>query len=174
VNNYRAWFHGCVPGRLAGKTILLGNQGQARLAIIPPSGDAITAKRLANKGLSAYIREKKLDANRYPCFAYRKRAASDCLVWVLVPLAPGGPLPKVKKLPVLVNGIAEDAHGATAIEVAFPSHTDSLCVSHKDFDGDLAFGAHRGWGHLAFRRQSRAGKIRLSIEHTMADGICGR
>ncbi len=173
-NNYRAYFHGCVPGRLDGTAILLGKDGGARLAILPPAGDAVTAACVTNAGLTAYIREKGLQAEEYPCFAYARRAASDCLVWVLVPLAPGAGVPQVRRLPVTLNGAAADAHAAVAVEIVFPGHTDTLCVSHRDYDADLCFGAERAWGFLAFRRRTAAGGVTLAVEHTMADGVCGR
>jgi len=173
-NQYRVYFHGCVPGRLRRKAILLGEEKAPRLAVMPPAGDRLAAKGIISRGLKAYIREKRLDPDRYPCFAYAKRAASHCFVWVLVPLAPEEALPRVKRLGVLVNGVVQRSHGASAVEIAFSDLTDTLCVSHKDFDGDLEFGEHRAWGHLAFRRIARGGETLLAIDHTMADGTCGR
>ncbi len=173
-NEYRILYHGCVPGSIKGSTVILGDEGKPRLAIIQPGPDPLKVERIRSKGLAAYTREKNLDAERYPCFMFSKKAASDCFVSAIIPLAKGESAPKIGNLPVSVNGIAEDAHGASAVEISFSTHVDVLCVSHKDFDADLEFGPHRAWGHLAFRRLNKAGKTELSIEHTMADGICGR
>lgn len=172
-NDYLAYFHGCVPGTLDGTTILLDG-GDMRLAVIPPAGDAVTASRITSDGLTAFVQEKSLSAEQYPCFAYAQRAASTCFAWVLMPCPAGEALPTVKRLPVSVNNVVEDAYGATAVEIAFPGYTDTLCVSHKDYDAQLIFGAHQQWGSLAFRRVNAAGATVLSIAQTMADGVCGR
>ncbi|MHB9131403.1 MAG: alginate lyase family protein [Armatimonadota bacterium] len=172
-NDYRAYFHGCVPGTLDGATVTLGEDGGTRLAIVPPAGDNLTARHITDAGLSAYIEERKLDPANYPCFAYDTRSANDCLAWTLAPLAPGAAAPTITRLPVAVNGIAEDAHGAVALQIAFPDHTDLLCVSHQDFDGTLEFAGIKTWGFLSFRRIID-GQVVLSIDHTMADGVCGR
>ena len=173
-NDYRIYFHGCVPGKLEGQAIMLGEAKGPRLAVMPPAEDRLAVRKVAPEGLKAYIREKDLDAKSYPCFAYARKAESHCFVWALMPLAPREPLPQVQRLPEVVNGIAEDAHGATAVQIAFRGVTDTLCVSHKDFDGDLEFGGQRSWGNLAFRRSARGKGEILAIDHTMADGVCGR
>jgi len=173
-NTYCAYFHGCVPGRLEGLRIVLGEEGGVRLAVIPPEGDDISAERVSSEGLRAYMSEKELEPESYPCFVYRKRAASDCFVWVLMPLAAGQGMPQVRRLAVKLNGAEAAPHTACAVEVAFAGHTDRLCVSHKDFDARLDFGDESAWGHLAFRRARADGVILLSFEHTMADGVCGR
>ncbi len=174
-NDYRAWFHGCVPGRLDGTTILLEGADGARLAVLPPEGDALTATQASSDGLAAYIREKGLRPEQCPCFVYGRRAASDCLVWVLMPLAAGTGLPRVRRLPVTVNGTAEDPHGAAAVEIRHADGaTDTLCVSHRDFDAEIAFGDDHAWGFLAFRRRDPAARLTLAIEHAMSDGTCGR
>jgi len=78
-HNYRAYFHGCVPGRAEGRTVLLGAAGQAQLAIIPPENDPLEVVRVEEDGLTAYRQEKGLRAEDYPCFAYSRRAADACL-----------------------------------------------------------------------------------------------
>jgi hypothetical protein len=171
-NDYRVYFHGCVPGTITGNTVMLG-EGPV-LAVIPPADDVLALQREQSDGLAAYCREKNLDPEKYPCFVYSKHAASDCFVWVLMPGAAAGALPDVHRLPVRINGIDEDAHGATAVEITFPDHTDTLCVSHKDFDVEMHFGALQSWGWLAFRRIAIDGTVMLAINHTMADGACGR
>jgi len=172
-HDYRAYFHGCVPGELRGNAVILGEGAGPRLAIVPPQGDELCAEAVSDAGLSAYIEEKGLEPQRYPCFACGRRSASDCFAWVLIPLGANEALPSVRCLPVAVNGVEEDAHGATALEVAFQGYRDLLCVSHKDFDAELAFGPLRAWGHLAFGRAVGAAEPQLLIEHTMADGACG-
>ncbi|HOF87572.1 MAG TPA: alginate lyase family protein [Armatimonadota bacterium] len=169
---YQAYFHGLVPGAADGATVLLG--AAPRLAIIPPAGDALTLARVDDPGLSAYLEERRLDPDTHPCFRYEARAASTCLAWVLLPQSAPAPLPTVRRLPVTVNGLPEEAHGATALELRFPDYTDYLCVSHKDFDGELAFAGITTWGFLAFRRVDEAGNVLLEIEQTMMDGVCGR
>lgn len=173
-NDYRAYFHGCVPGRLAGSTVWLGEDASPQLAIIPPEDDAMTVARISPDGLEAYIREKKLAAERYPCFAYAKHAASDCLAWALVPLASGASAPRVRRLPVTLNGAPVTPDGAIALEIAFSGCTDTLCLSHRDYDAELTFGTQHTWGFLAFNRTLADGTTALSVEHTMADGVCGR
>ena len=72
-----------------------------------------------------------------------------------------------------VNGAGMPVSDACAVRIAFAGQTDWLCVSHTDWDAELEFGPHRMWGHLAFRREVRGGAA-VSIDHTMADGTCGR
>ncbi len=170
-NRYRAYFHGCVPGRIDGRSIMLGEAEGAGLAIIPPEQDTLDLVQIYNDGLSAYIREKRLDANRYPCFAYGMSARSGCWAWVLAPSAPGGALPRVRRLAVTLNGAAAKPEEAVALEIAWPNATDSFCLSHKDYDAQLAWGDQAVWGMLAFRR---TGAAPLDITHSVADGVCGR
>lgn len=173
-NKYRAYFHGCVPGAISGKSIVLGKKGGTQLVVMAPAGDKVVLKKEESKGLSAYISEKKLNAEEYPCFSYSKRASDDCLVSVIVPLAHGERRPSVKRLAVTLNGLKEDPHGATAVAVKFGTYTDSLCVSHKEFDGEMQFGGYSAEGIIAFRRQNRRGRVLQSIDHSVVDGICGR
>lgn len=173
-HDYSVYWHGCVPGAVKGKAIELGDAGATRLAVIPPAGDAMTPRQVTGAGLSAYLTEKKLDAARHPCFVYSHHAQSDCLIWVLVPLAPGEALPTVERVPVKVNGREETHDGASAVRVKFANCTDTLCVSHKDFDAELAFGKWKDWGHLSLHRESADGRALATVNHTMADGICGR
>ncbi len=173
TNPYRVYFHGCVPGRLRGKSLLFGEGRGPQLAVIPASGQGLTVKPVNSAGLKAYIRERKLDPKRCPAFVYAKRAASDCLVWAMVPLAGRG-FKAVRSLPVAVNGLAAEPHDAVAVQVSFRGVTDSLCVSHLDYDAELAFNGQTVWGNIAFRRVDRKGRELLSIDHTVADGVCGR
>lgn len=174
-HDYRAWFHGCVPGRASGTRVLLGAAAGPRLAILPPAGERMALAQAQNPGLTAYCDERGLCREEYPCFVYAARAASTCLAWVLVPHQPGAALPTVRRLPVRLNGRRTTAHEATALEIGFPEVTDQLCVSHKDFDADLAFGGQRAWGHLVFQRAAgRDEATRLEFAHVMADGCCGR
>lgn len=172
-NDYRVYWHGCVPGGVKGNAIELGDTGGPRLAIIPPQSDLLSPEPITSEGLAAYIAEKELDPARCPCFAYSHRAKSGCLVWVVVPLAPGEAAPTVERVPVKVNGTLEDAHGATAVRVRFADCTDTLCVSHKDFDADLEFGKCTGWGHLLLQREAADGRGVLAVRHTMDEGDCG-
>jgi hypothetical protein len=184
-NPYVIWFHGCAPGRLEGRTIMLGEEGGPRLAVVPPAGDALHAERAFSDGLKAYVEEKGMDPENYPCFAYRKRAVSDCFVWAIAPLGKDQAAPEVKRISARLAGREAESHVATAVEVALPGrspssrpwppgHTDRVCVSHKSFDAALEFGTEAGWGHLAFRRRDAQGGLVLSFDHTMADGACGR
>ena len=127
-NSYRAYFHGCVPGRLEGRGVLLGTRGQAQLAILPPENDALEVSAVQGEGLRAYLQEKGLRAEDYPCFAYSRRAADDCLPWVLAPLRPGEPAPRVRRLPVHLDGREATPHDAVGVEIAFPTDltTDPL------------------------------------------------
>ncbi len=173
-HDYQVYFHGCEPGAIDGTSILFGTPGDRRLAVIPPEDERLSLRHEQNDGLTAYLTEKSLDAERHPCFAYSKHAASDCLAWVLMPCNAGTPLPRIRRLPVRINGLEEDAHGATAISIAFPQHTDVICISHKDFDSEMAYGDYQSWGWFSFRRIARDGVVTLTIEHRMADGVCGR
>lgn len=173
-HDYRAYFHGVVPGTCAGTTITLGDTGGPTLAVLAPEGDAVTLSRVTHDGLTAYITERQLDPARYPCFAYHARAAAHCLAWVLAPLAAGEAPPRVRRVPVTVNGLPATAHDAVALEITFPAFTDILCVSHKDFDGELDVVGQRAWGFLAYRREYPDGTPALAVTHTMADGVCGR
>lgn len=174
-NTYCAWFHGCVPGRARGKSIVLGPPDGQRLAIVPPAKNGLALTRVDDSpGRNAYLAEKKLKAKDCPCFVYRKRAASDCLAWAIVPLASGQAPPTVRRLPVRLNGEEADAHAAVGLEVAFAGGADTVCISHKDFDAELEFYGETAWGHLAFRRRGPGGRSKLTLDHTMADGVCGR
>lgn len=173
-NNVSAYFHGCVPGRLTGKTILLGEEGQPALAIYPPAGDDVIAESVSSEGLTAFRSEKNLDPANYPCFAYRKRTAADCLIWSLIPLAPGQEPPRVERLPVTLNGRQTDPYWTSAVQLEFSDCVDRVCVSHSEFDAELESGPVSTWGILAFERSATDGTSLLAFEHTVADGICGR
>jgi len=173
-NNVGAYFHGCVPGHLSGQTILLGRDDAARPAIFPPADEDVCAEAVKNDGLSAYVQEKGLDPETYPCFVYRKRTASDCLVWAVLPLACGQKIPTMVRLPVEMNGKPTDPHGATAVQLTFPEYTDTICVSHTEYDTSLTFGSMESWGIMAFDRTATDGARLLGFEHTVSDGVCGR
>lgn len=173
-NDVSAYFHGCIEGHLQNNTIVLGNRASARLAIFPPAGDALTAETVSNDGLSAYIAEKGLNPKTYPCFTYRKRTASDCLVWALVPLAAGHEVPMMTRVPVSMNGRTVDPYYATAVQLRFGDHTDTLCLSHWEYDAELKAGPLSTWGIIAFSRQANHGSSILEFEHTVRDGVCGR
>lgn len=173
-NNVAAYFHGCVEGRLDGQTIILGTDKGPRLAVFPPADEPVKAERVSSDGLAAYIGEKKLDPTTYPCFAYRKRTASDCLVWALVPLSGKQPPPSMVRLPVEMNGKAVDPYRAAAVRLTFPGHTDTLCLSHTEYDTEMKFGNNTTWGIMAFNRTAPDGTSLLAFEHTVRDGICGR
>jgi hypothetical protein len=114
INDLSVYFHGCVPGRINGTTLLLGEAQGPRLAVFPPAQDAVSAETVASEGLAAYVAENKLDPAHYPCFAYRKRTASDCLVWALVPLADGQQAPVMVRVPVSLNGRPAAPHEVAA------------------------------------------------------------
>lgn len=172
---YRAYFHGCVPGRIEGKTIRLGEPQAPGLAVVPPEEDVLDLQPVSNAGLDAYVKEKQLDPGRYPCFAFGMKARSGCWAWVLAPQATAGQaVPRVRRLPATLNGAEAKPQDATALEIAWPDVTDSVCVSHKAFDSALAWGDQTAWGFLACRRRNAQGKVLLNIEHTVADGSCGR
>ena len=174
-NNLSAYFHGCVPGRLNGTTLLLGAANGPQLAVFPPAGDAVRAEPVTNDGLSAYVEEKKLAPESYPCFAYRKRTTCDCLVWALVPLAHDQQAPVMTRLPATLNGAPVAPYTVTAIQLAFEGHTDTVCLSHTEYDAELACGAAATWGIFAFNRTFRSGDVRpLNWAHTVRDGVCGR
>ncbi|MDP6354963.1 MAG: heparinase II/III family protein [Planctomycetota bacterium] len=173
-NNVTAYFHGCVPGRLDGRTILLSEDGGSALAIYPPKGDEVTAETVTNDGLTAFMKEKNLDPANYPCFAYRKRTKTDCLTWAIVPLAPEKQQPDVERIPVTLNGQPADPYQASAIQLKFPDCTDQVCISHTEFDADLELGQTSTWGNISFTRRAGDGTEMLAFDHTVADGICGR
>lgn len=170
-NDYRAYFHGLVPGRIDGSRIVLQGDGQNALVITAPANDSVTLEQLRPQGWLDYVTELKVDPQDYPCFAFGKRAASDCMVWLIVPQSVGDAPPLIERIPVTLNGKAQDAHGATALRVALGGREDLLCVSHADYDAELEFGGVRMWGHFAFRRR---GAAPMTIDYTMADGVCGR
>ena len=168
------YWHGCVPGMLDDTTILLGQDTGPRLAILPPQGDAVRGDTVVSDGLSAYICQKQLDPAAYPCFAYRIRTASDCLCWVMAPLRPGEAPPRVERLPVTLNGASAPAHRATAVRIIGRDCVDTLCVSHTDYNAQLDAGGISLWGMLGFARANASGARHLEIQHTVADGSCGR
>jgi hypothetical protein len=173
-NDVSAYFHGCVPGRLDGQTILLGKDGGPMLAIYPPEGDEVTAESVSNEGLSAYISEKKIDPATYPCFAYRKRTQTDCLIWAVVPLTWGQQQPVVERIPVTLNGQPAEPYRASAIHLKFSNCMDQICLSHTEFDAELEFGGTTEWGNIVFVRSATDGTKLLEFDHTVAEGICGR
>ena len=173
-NPLTAYFHGCCPGRIDGRNIRLGDSAGPQLAICPPAGDPVTLERISNPGLTAYLAEKKLKADDYPCFGYRRRVASECLVWVLVPLKPGEQPPSVRRLPLRLNGEATANVRATALEIGFHGHTDRVSLSHTEFDAEMQCGTESAWGFLAFRRVTAAGSAELSFTHRISEGDCGR
>jgi hypothetical protein len=168
--NYEVYFHGCRPGRIDHDRILLGGDGAGHLAIVPPAGDRLTLAQVDNEGSTAYYRETGRSPVDFPAFVYRKHSGSTCLAWVLSP----GETPAVCRLPVNLNGQSQSAWGATALEITFSGHTDLFCLSHRDFDGVLEFGAYTTFAFLSFRRVLADGTEASAIDHTMADGCCGR
>ena len=173
-NPLTAYFHSCCPGQIDGHNIRLGVSTGPQLAICPPAGDPVTPERISNLGLTAYLAEKKLAADDYPCFGYRRRVASECLVWVLAPLQPGEPAPSVRRLPLRLNGAEVPNVRATALEICFQGQTDRVSLSHTEFDAELQFGGESAWGFLAFRRTPAAGAAGLSFTHRVSEGDCGR
>lgn len=173
-NDVSVYFHGCVEGALSDQTILLGMGGAPRLAIFPPVGEDLVVEAVSSQGLTAYVTEKNIDPKRYPCFRYRKRTTSNCLVWALVPLAEGRDLPAMVRLPVSMNGRAVDPHEATAVELSFGEFKDAVCVSHTEYDATLESGAASTWGIISFTRTAADGSRVFAFEHTVSDGICGR
>ena len=173
-NPLTAYFHGCCPGRIDGRNIRLGAATGPQLAICPPVGDPVTPERISNPGLTAYLAEKQLKADDYPCFGYRRRVASECLVWVLAPLQPGEQPPSVRRLPLRLNGAETPNIRATALEIAFQGHTDRVCLSHTEFNAELQFGDESAWGFLAFSRVNADGSAGLSFTHRVNEGECGR
>jgi hypothetical protein len=173
-NKVAAYFHGCVEGQLKGSAILLGKSRGPRLAIFPPAGDKVKSEEVSTAGLKAYIREKELDPKTYPCFAYRKKTASDCLVWAMVPLAAGQRQPVMTRVPVAMNGKSVDPYHAVGVQIKFQDYTDMLCVSHTEYDADLTLGDVARWGIMAFRRTGKKGAGPFAFEHTVRDGSCGR
>ncbi|MAE60823.1 MAG: hypothetical protein CMJ49_05630 [Planctomycetaceae bacterium] len=182
--DYQINFHGCVPAELSDGRIILTpaaapgrtrEQTTTQLAVVPPTGDQMQCRRVDDDdGLAAYIEYKGLVAEHYPCFTYARRAESHCFAWVLMPCEGTADIPQVERLPVAVNSIDEPAAGATALRITGHGFTDLICVSHKDFDGTLAFADVESFGHLAFRRRTADGAAALAFDHTMADGITGR
>lgn len=173
-NKVAAYFHGCVEGQLNGSMILLGKGRGPRLAVFPPVGDKVKVEKVGTAGLKAYIREKKLDPQTYPCFAYRKKTASDCLVWAMVPLAGGQKPPVLTRLPVCMNGKPVDPHQAVALQIKFRDQTDTICVSHTEYDAEMAWGGLTRWGILAFQRTMNNGRTSMDLTYTVRDGVCGR
>ena len=173
-NPLTAYFHSCCPGRIDGHNIRLGISTGPQLAICPPVGDPVTPERISNPGLTAYLAEKKLKADDYPCFGYRRRVASECLAWVLAPLQPGEPAPRVRRLPLRLNGAVVPNVRATALEICFQGQTDRVSLSHTEFDAELQFGDESAWGFLAFRRTTATGSAGLSFTHRVSEGACGR
>jgi hypothetical protein len=125
-------------------------------------------------GPDRLYQQKQAGPQIYHCFAYRKRTASDCLVWAMVPLAVGQKPPALIRLPVEMNGQSVDPHRATAIQLTFPNHTDTLCVSHTEYDTNLAFGSLSKWGIIAWQRTRTDGTRQQGFDYSVRDGICGR
>ena len=168
--DYEIYFHGCRPGRADGANILLGREGGGGLAVIPSETDC-APERVQSEGYLAYCQEVNKQPDEIPAFVYRKRDAATSFAWTLVP---GGAVPAVRRLPVTLNGEEQPARFATALEIRFPGHTDLLCVTHRDYDGMLEFGGYQAFGFLSFRRIMADGAAALAIDHTVADGRCGR
>ena len=141
---------------------------------MPPAGDPLTVELDRSPARQAFQREYKFQPEQYPCFAYRLRAADACLAWVLAPLAAGKPAPAVRRLPVRINERDATPMMAVALEIDFGGYRDLLCVSHKEFDNQLAFAGESFWGNLAFRRYGADGVRQLAFENRVCDGVCGR
>jgi len=169
-SDYEIYFQACRPGRAKGANICLGREGHGRFNIIPPSDDALSPERVRSEGYTAYCRETNLSPDEYPAFVYRRRAGAISFAWVLSP----DEAPSLRRLPATLNGAPQDAWGATALEIRYLGCTDLLCVSHRDFDGMLEYGQYQAFGFLSFRRVMPDGSVNLAIDHTMADGRCGR
>jgi hypothetical protein len=173
-NRAAAYFHACVEGRIQGDSIRLGAENRPNLAIIPPAETGLVPEPVAHPGLEAYRASKHVAERDYPCFAFRKQVASDCLAWVLVPLAPGRTPPRVARLSLKLNGQPAEPHQALALQVAFPDQVDTLLVSHTEFDAELHAGDLVVWGIAGFQRAAPDGTLLGSWRHTVRDGCCGR
>ena len=169
-----AYFHGCVPGTIEQNRILLRGAGGEGLAIYPPQTDHhITVTPEESEGLSAYIAERKLKPENYPCFAYRTKMESGCLVWAIVPHRSGATLPQLKRIPASVNNISDNPAWATALELDFGDYCDTLCLSHTEYDAQLNYGTETFWGIMRYQRHDKSGKELASFSHTVRDGGCG-
>ena len=166
-SEYQAFFHACVAGRIDGRHIILGDKDQTNLHIIPVS-DYISAPMMVNsEGLTAYLQERKLDKQKYPCFCYEMTGESDCFVWALFPLRKKGNAPSVRLLPVVANGAGVDWHDASAIEIKYGDDVETVCVYHRTYDAELQYGAYKDWGIVAYH------SIDVNFVHEAKDGIAG-
>src|SRR5690606_38210027 len=116
----------------------------------------------------------KLDEATTPAWYYPHADESCCLVWLIVPLAEGQATPTLTKLAVNVNGLDEPDYGAVAVDVAIEGYRDTVCLSHKGFDGDLRWASESAHGFLAMHRYDKAGQRWWSHVDQMVDGIAGR
>lgn len=171
ANPVSTYFHGCCCGQIIGDSIVL-MADDARLAIVPPAHSNLVLERVADPGLTAYIEEKNLNAEEYPAYAYRKEVVSDCLVWALVPLCSGAPVPRLERLPIYLNGEPAPAHRATAVAVQFENSRDQVMLCHTGFDSELKAHDHTAWGFLSFIRSTEQGINQVT--HHVSEGSCGR
>ncbi len=169
-----AYFHGCVPGTIKGKAVLLSAGNDRRLWISPPEDSTAVPHRVDSDGLTAYRNERNLDPETTPCFAFRGPAVgSTCFAWALVPASAQEPTPQVHSIPVRLNGTDATAADATAIQITHGHRVDTVCLSHKEWDGDLAFGNDSLFGLLAIRRQDSDGTVVFKADHRVTDGRVG-
>lgn len=170
TNDYQAYFHGCVPGRVEGQDIVLGKPGRMGLVIRPPANDGLVPSVVSDPGLDAYIEEKKLDAQRYPCFVYETRAESACCVWAVLPCSDVSIIPSVQRVPVRLAGRPAEDHEATGVTVTIGDRVETLVVSHRHYDAELATDDWSFWGLLGFRAVAGSTDVLREHVNTVTDG----
>lgn len=177
-NACSTYFHCCVQAQLQEDSIIVGDPVGPTLLIRAPQEDQLVPEAVNPPGLQAYRQERNLDADKTPCFAFRRRTGSIGFVWLLSPLAPGQARPIIHRLPIRINDENRPSQEAAAIRIHHPNSgcTDTILLSHLDFDAQLETADESDWGFLSFHRtvDDNADIAPFSFNHSLADGICGR
>jgi hypothetical protein len=171
-HDYRVYFHAYSGGRLDAGGMMLGPDDGHRLAILPATHAPTPVEEVRSTGLDAYRAAHHLNASDYPVFVAQRRAADDCMAWVLFPLSPGQQRPRVRTLDAKLEGAPAPAHDVTAVEVAFDGITDRIAVCHLDYDAAMSFGDESASGIMAWHRRREGANVRTTTV-SAADGVCG-
>ncbi len=167
-----AYFHGCAPARIDGTRVWLEPDAPAtRLAILAPENEEWRWEHVSSPGLSAYIEQKKIEPERYPCVCARRAAVSDCFVWALVPVRDADAAPRLRKLAVSVDAQPVAADEATGVEIAWQGRTERVLLHHRPYDASMTCDGLSHRGLLARWSRDDRQWIRKTA-HTVVSGVC--
>jgi hypothetical protein len=171
--DWAAYFHGCVPGRIEGRSVWFGQDGGTRLRLTAPPEDGLEWEEVVSDGLTAFRNERKLEPGQTPVFSTGRKMRSGCFVWGLFPVRPGSAVPSIQRRAVTVNGREAAEEEATAVEVDLGAGRERVVLCHRPHNVELACGGVKAWGMMLHAEAKEGAGFSVLRSHTTADGACG-